>query len=1062
MMKLKFGILCFGLLRAACVLAAEPKGPIQPTQVSFIAAPLKPTTLPETDQSVLLGQSNYYALGGGKGDAQTPWYEPVEAGAFRVANGRRTFNRPIFQFRNVVFTGDQPIFQLKSFGGSYVMPYWPNPGKKPADVVFGTLKLGVVGSEGKVLWLESLPGTETIFWPGYTDYRINGPDQTWKARIRVAPTPRGHGLVCRVEFEGTPQRLVWSYGGVAFNARNPLINTVEIGDREARITEPADLANGLVLAGWDAEGKGESVADKQYGSRALFTAARPQGLYHIVAHWGITRIDPELEAMVGKRLAENPAAQWWPESLAELKRLWRERTIAPVMEPEKAFAATLADPAAALADTVAHWDKRREEFVVKTPDAKFNALINYARAASDYHRDGPGYFLGFGYASYMHISVGWYGKEWAGDHAANAMNLRTYALLQIKDNPNQKERIVSNSSVQTPKGGGIGWGNWKFDAWMQENNTPYWVDQVWQHYRWSGDKQFLKEMWPHLLRAVEWETTYNDPDGDGLFRSYYDYWNSDSGGKGPKGVAPTATGFAMLMAAAQVAHELGEVEMEKHYLQLAGKSRTAAQRELWNEKAGLMGSIGNDNIWQGHPNHWDEYYGVQFGLMTRDQGRRAMRWIESHYGFQGDRPEVRLLMNSDWWPHRWSNHWVPVGDTLLAAMAGMNCGDEDLWWPYVQTAVGSAFRSNFPGVNFAISNTGAGGGDWEDVDADDPHMHLAVRGLFGVEPALHQGRLSICPAFPKTWTQASIKTPDLEYEWQRQGAHATFRIKTAKPLVKEVRANLTGKAFLTPAETLSVVTVDYGPAVPPPGKPTHSPTLLAERDLPPKPIPLTATEKQRLRCLDLSASYNLAWEGMAETKFLFDFEDKPKPIREWWHTPGLAAVAMPAEVESADGVKYRLSGRAKGEAGKKNLLAMASWEPYPLPGGARISVGRKCERLYLLLQSYTTPSRSYIPNGEVELFYADGTSKRLQLIPPFNLDCYYQHFSREGVAVPLGELEWPKGWTPVSKETSLAHADSLPIACDPDRELRAVEIRATCSHAVIAVAGITLLESAKK
>ena len=205
--------------------------------------------------------------------------------------------------------------------------------------------------------------------------------------------------------------------------------------------------------------------------------------------------------------------------------------------------------------------------------------INYARAASDYHRDGPGYILGFGYASYMHISVGWYGKEWGGDHAANAMNLRTYALLQIKDNPNQKERITSDSQGQTPKGGCIGWGNWKFDAWMQENNTPYWVDQVWQHYRWSGDKQFLKEMWPHLLRAVEWETTYNDPDGDGLFRSHYDYWNSDSGGKGPKGVAPTATGFAMLMAATQVANELGEVEVGKHYLQLAGKSRTALERE---------------------------------------------------------------------------------------------------------------------------------------------------------------------------------------------------------------------------------------------------------------------------------------------------------------------------------------------------------------------------------------------------------------------------------------------------------------------------------------------------
>jgi hypothetical protein len=340
-------------------------------------------------------------------------------------------------------------------------------------------------------------------------------------------------------------------------------------------------------------------------------------------------------------------------------------------------------------------------------------------------------------------------------------------------------------------------------------------------------------------------------------------------------------------------------------------------------------------------------------------------------------------------------------------------------------------------------------------------MHLAVRGLFGIEPELHQGRLLIAPAFPADWNEASIKTPDVEYSWKRDGTKSVFHIKTPRPLVKMVRATPGGPEVTTKAETESVVTVEDGPVVTPPAQPSHPPSILADRQPPTPPTPLTAEQKNRLVQVDLSNAYNMAWEDLARTKFVFDFEDEPKPISEWWHSPGLAAVAMPAQVQTADGVTYRLSGRGAGESGKKNLLAVASWQPQPLPGGVTLSIDRKCEKLFLLLQSYVTPSRNYLPNGEVTLVYADGTRQVVQLIPPFNLDAYYQHFSREGVSVPLGELEWPKGWTPVDKGTSQAHADSLAIACDPSKVLKSVEIRATCSHAVIGVAGITILTNQK-
>ena len=435
-----------------------------------------------------------------------------------------------------------------------------------------------------------------------------------------------------------------------------------------------------------------------------------------------------------------------------------------------------------------------------------------------------------------------------------------------------------------------------------------------------------------------------------------------------------------------------------------------------------------------------------------------MRWLASHYGFE-PQPGVKLLACSDWWPIRWSCQWVPTGDTCLAALAGMKSGDADLWWPYLKTVVGSAFRSEFPGINMGISNAGAGGGDREDVDSDDPHSHVVVRGLFGIEPALHEGRLDICPAFPSDWREASIQTPDVKLEWRRDGERATFRIRTPQPVVKRVRASLGGKEVVTPSETESVVTVKMGPAAPP-LDPSREPTILADQQPPPAPKPLTAAERGRLVLFDLAAACNVTSEEFVATRFTFDYADRPSPLGNWWGNPTLTQPPSPRVLAATNGVMFLTAGRPRPGLGAapKNLLALASWRPYPLPGGAVVPVGQRCERLWLLLQSYVHPMKNYLPNGEVVLRYADGGRAVTPLIPPFNLDCYFQHFSREGVPVPMGQLgPWPTGWTPIHRGLSGAHADALEVACDAARVLESVELRATCSEGALGLAGLTAL-----
>ena len=440
---------------------------LEKPEARLIPAPLTPLEQPRTDQSVLLGRSLYQAPGEGWGDI-TPAYEPVEDGGFRLTGGKRTYNRQIIQGQNRILSGDLPVFQVQTAAGSgvyenwikndeKVFPLWARPDGHHGNVWpnMGTLQIGVVGADGKPAWLAPMPGLKvtTTFRPGYTHYELAAPG--WTATLRIAPALDFHGLVCRIAFDRAIP-LVWRFGDIYWQRKEktPNQNVVAIDGRRARITEP-NLPNGLVMAGWDGTGEGRVIAGNP--AQAEFTAVTAQQVYCIAASWGVTAYD-EARARVTMARLETVQSAGWPEARRRLQDSWFDAYIGRALEPEKHLEVLLSAPERELARTCDWWDQRRSEFQVQTPDRHLNALVNWERCRSDYHRQGPGMVLSAGcWEISAHISVGWYGKEWGGDHATVADHLRLHGALQEKS-------------------GAIGWIAPSLCTFMNENNTPYWVD----------------------------------------------------------------------------------------------------------------------------------------------------------------------------------------------------------------------------------------------------------------------------------------------------------------------------------------------------------------------------------------------------------------------------------------------------------------------------------------------------------------------------------------------------------------------------------------------------------
>ncbi len=463
---------------------------IEHPAVKFVPAPLRPLAeAPCADQSLLLGRSQYQAPEFGYGEPAAH-YEPVEDGGFRIVGGMRRFNRLIVQGQNRIKTGDLPIFRMGTAGGvgvytnfvkgdEKIFPLWARADAQCGGVwpSMGTLRIGIRTVTGGTAWLDETPGLgiTTTFRPGYTDYQITSPD--WKASVRIAPALDSHGFVCRISFD-RPIPIVWRFGGMfwKYEDAQPNQNRVRIDGNRALISEP-NLPNGLVLAGWDGDGVGQVVpaaleqdsafedamrGESQpvlanHGEEAEFVAKRPQSVYHVAAFWGVTEYDePRSRVSMARFDTANTSA--WPKESERLKQAWFDAHIGRALEPESHFARLLANPSKELDRTCESWDARRAEFRIQTPDRHLNALVNWERCRSAYHQQGPGLVLSAGrWEIYAHLSVGWYGKEWSGDHSSIAGLLRFHGAMHERD-------------------GAIGWIAPSLGTFMNENNTPYWVD----------------------------------------------------------------------------------------------------------------------------------------------------------------------------------------------------------------------------------------------------------------------------------------------------------------------------------------------------------------------------------------------------------------------------------------------------------------------------------------------------------------------------------------------------------------------------------------------------------
>lgn len=183
----------------------------------------------------------------------------------------------------------------------------------------------------------------------------------------------------------------------------------------------------------------------------------------------------------------------------------------------------------------------------------------------------------------------------------------------------------------------------KFDA----NTIAYIATGVWHHYVLTQDRDFLREYWPVVDRAIGWVLELQRPAGDIV-------WARHSDG--------TPFSFSLLTGSSSICHSLRAA--------IAIAEELGHDRPDWAPAAARLAHCIRDNEAAFAPkNRWamDWYYPVMTGVLRDAPALERLRAGEQKFLIKG--AGVRCVSNQD---------WVTSAETCEAVLAYLAAGDRDM------------------------------------------------------------------------------------------------------------------------------------------------------------------------------------------------------------------------------------------------------------------------------------------------------------------------------------------------------------------------------------------------
>ena len=467
--------------------------------------------------------------------------------------------------------------------------------------------------------------------------------------------------------------------------------------------------------------------------------------------------------------------------------------------------------------------KIADRIKVSTPDPYINTLGSVLSVAADAVWEDP---------SFMHGAIAWRMRlnGWRGAYVADVLgwhdraraHFSSYALSQVKmplSGPvvadtalhlgRQLEKLgtslFSSGYISRNPGG-------DFRAHHYDMNLVF-IDQLLNHFNWTGDTAYVKEMWPLLVRHLDWEKRNFDVDGDGLYDSYAAIWASDALQYSGGGVThSSAYNYRSNKVAAQLAKIIGEDGSK--YEAEANKILNAINQHLWLKNKGWYAEykdlLGNKLVHESAA-LWTIYHAIDEGIANPFQAYQSLQYVQQFIpripvlakGLKDS--SLYTLSTTNWQPYTWSLNNVALPEVLHTALAYWQGGQkEEAYRLWKSSLMESMYLGASPGNVQQLSFYDAIRGELYRDFADPIGMagRTLVEGLFGVLPDALNNRLVIKPGLPQHWNNASLTTPNIQFVFKRTRLTEEYLLQPS--FDKQLKLQLIIPAYRDAVESVTV------------------------------------------------------------------------------------------------------------------------------------------------------------------------------------------------------------------------------------------------------------------
>ena len=181
---------------------------------------------------------------------------------------------------------------------------------------------------------------------------------------------------------------------------------------------------------------------------------------------------------------------------------------------------------------------------------------------------------------WLHGAIGWrmplsgwraaYTGDVLGWHDRARTHFNAYAASQVTEVPNTLPHPAQDSALHlarsVKKWGTPQYSNGYICRNPHRNNQMHhydmnlcYIDELLWHFKWTGDLDYVRQMWPVITRHLAWEKLNYDPDNDGLYDAYACIWASDALYYNSGAVThSSAYNYRANKTAAQLAEKIGE------------------------------------------------------------------------------------------------------------------------------------------------------------------------------------------------------------------------------------------------------------------------------------------------------------------------------------------------------------------------------------------------------------------------------------------------------------------------------------------------------------------------